>query len=87
MSDSNQKVIVGTLIGAALGFVAGLLMAPQTGEETRNQLGEKADDVKDDLKDLSEGIGRILDDLKEEFLQSLKSELERANKAQDEDLG
>ncbi len=87
MSDSNQKVIVGTLIGAALGFAAGLLLAPQSGEETREQIGDKADDVKDDLKDLGEGIGRILDDLKDEFLHSLKSELERVNKPQDENLG
>ena len=41
MSDNqSSNVILGTLIGAAVGFAAGVLLAPASGKETRESLGE-----------------------------------------------
>jgi gas vesicle protein len=34
--------VLGVLVGAAAGLVAGLLLAPASGEETRRRLGERA---------------------------------------------
>jgi len=46
---SDQKVVVGFLCGVAAGALAGLLLAPTSGEETRKKIASKATDLKDDL--------------------------------------
>lgn len=49
--DSNHGgFITGLLVGAALGAVAALLFAPHSGEQTRQQLKDLADQQKDNLK-------------------------------------
>lgn len=35
----NSKLLLAALLGGAIGGVIGLLMAPQTGKETRGKLG------------------------------------------------
>jgi gas vesicle protein len=47
--DSNQKAILGFLLGITAGAVAGLLLAPSSGEETRKKLTDKAKGYKDEL--------------------------------------
>lgn len=42
------------LVGAALGGIAALLLAPKTGPELRTQLRERALDLKDRAKDLAQ---------------------------------
>lgn len=37
-----MKFLFGLLVGFALGVAAGLLLAPQTGEDTRSQLNEQS---------------------------------------------
>lgn len=57
---NDQKVIVGFLCGVAAGALAGLLLAPNSGEETRKKIAEKANDLKDDLSSqLTQGFGRL----------------------------
>jgi gas vesicle protein len=48
--NSTEKVILGFLAGAAVGAIAGLLLAPATGEETREKIRDGALKVTDDLK-------------------------------------
>lgn len=43
IKDNNGKVIVSLLAGATAGIVAGLLLAPETGEDTRKTLTQGAD--------------------------------------------
>lgn len=43
IQDNNGKVIVSLLVGATAGIVTGLLLAPETGEDTRKSLAEEAD--------------------------------------------
>lgn len=49
MSNSNGKVILSLLAGATAGVVAGLLLAPETGEATRSSFKKAATDFGDDL--------------------------------------
>ena len=42
MASDNGKVIVSLLAGATAGIVAGLLLAPETGEDARKALGQSA---------------------------------------------
>ena len=41
----RDKVIMGTVVGGAIGSVLGLLFAPQTGKKTRNDIKEFKDKV------------------------------------------
>ncbi len=49
MSDNNGKVILSLLAGATAGIVTGLLLAPETGEETRSSFKKAAADLGKDL--------------------------------------
>ena len=42
--DSGGKFILGAMIGAAAGAIAGILFAPKSGKETRKIVGDKAKD-------------------------------------------
>ncbi|MCB2408406.1 YtxH domain-containing protein [Hymenobacter lucidus] len=55
MKDNNGKVILSLLVGATAGVVAGLLLAPETGEETRTGLKKSA-------SKWSDGLGKLLKD-------------------------
>lgn len=54
-----MKFLIGLLVGFAFGVAAGLLMAPQSGEEIRNQLSEQGVMLRDRSSSLSgQLIGR-----------------------------
>ena len=54
MKDTNSgSNLVFFLLGAAVGATVALLYAPNEGEETRRQLGEKAHEVKDRATEVS----------------------------------
>ncbi|RSK42485.1 YtxH domain-containing protein [Hymenobacter perfusus] len=58
--DTKGKVILSLLVGATAGIVAGLLLAPETGDETRSGLKKSASKLSDDLNKLfQEGKSRL----------------------------
>lgn len=56
MDEKNGKFGIGLLLGVFVGIAAGLLLAPQTGEETRKKIMDSADDLKDQMSRLSDKI-------------------------------
>ena len=46
-------MMVGLLIGGAVGFVAGLMLAPKSGEETRALLIERGNEWRDKAEELA----------------------------------
>ena len=44
----GQSFVIGFLIGAVAGVAAALLMAPQSGKETRDVIGKKSVELKDE---------------------------------------
>jgi len=59
MKDGG-KVLLLLLTGAVAGAVAALLLAPQSGEETRKQLKKTAGKLKDDIgSTVKNGIDKI----------------------------
>jgi len=50
-SGSGFAFIAGLAVGAVVGGIAGLLFAPETGDETRKKLQEKSKVISDDLYD------------------------------------
>ena len=49
---NKSDFLVGLLIGGALGAALALLYAPQSGEETREQLKKRSEDIKDGASDV-----------------------------------
>ncbi|MGB9613519.1 MAG: YtxH domain-containing protein [Candidatus Margulisiibacteriota bacterium] len=48
------KLLRGITIGGILGFIAGLLFAPEKGEETRKKVKEIAEKGKEKIKEIKE---------------------------------
>jgi|ADurb_H2B_03_Slu_FD_contig_31_1788945_length_1529_multi_3_in_0_out_0_3 gas vesicle protein len=60
MDNSNSgKFGSGLLFGIVIGAIAGLLLAPQTGEETRKK-------VQNTIEDLQEQLNRLVERVKKE---------------------
>lgn len=80
-SGSASAVLLAFLSGAALGAVAALLLAPQSGRESREQLRGYARRAEDDLRDLAGRAGEVLGDALEEgkaFVENKKSVIREA---------
>jgi len=54
----GKDFFVGVLLGSIIGAALGLLLAPQSGEETREAIGESARDIRDKVR---EGSRQILE--------------------------
>ncbi len=60
MKDSSRlwdRFVLGTFLGALLGFIAGLLKAPQSGEQTRAAIRHQSKEAKSALKDSIQQAG------------------------------
>ncbi len=55
-SASGLEVLGGLLIGALGGFALGMLLAPQSGRNTRSQLGENLGDMGLRASELAENV-------------------------------
>ncbi len=71
----------GVLLGAAMGAVAGLLMAPRTGSETRRILKKSADALPELVEDLSTSVHLQADRLSETALVNWDHTLTRLREA------
>lgn len=74
--ENSGKTLTAFLIGAACGAVAGVLLAPENGEETRARLARKADDL---LEDMEEAWGISPEKIRE-FRDMFLAELEKVSK-------
>lgn len=54
MKRSMEYLAIGMIVGGALGFVAGLLLAPASGSATRRRLAREARRAADVAKDIAE---------------------------------
>jgi len=90
MSDKNKKglFVKGTILGAALGALGGILFAPKSGKETRKDISDAAVKAKNTaelkLKSVYKELGELAEKAKEEALElkgKAKTEYEKlANK-------
>ena len=71
----------GVLLGAAMGTVAGLLIAPRTGKETRQILKKSADALPELVEDLSTSVQMQADKLSETALINWEHTLDRLRAA------
>ena len=70
--SSDSKLLLGLILGAATGAVAGLLLAPASGKETRGKISDKAGELKSDLDKKFNELSKKLHDLDKETLGDFK---------------
>lgn len=77
-NDNTGVVLTSLFVGALAGAVAALLLAPQSGSDTRSKLKEEADRLKKELEgyasDFSEKAKKVKADL-EDKLKRTEEEL------------
>lgn len=82
MSNNQSGGFLGGLVlGTAMGAVAGLLMAPRTGRETRRILRKSADALPELVEDLSSTVYLQADRLSETALVNWEHTLTRLREA------
>ena len=88
MADDRGSSAAGVLLafmsGAALGAIAALLLAPQSGQESREQLRGYARRAEDNLRDLAGRAGEVIEEAVvegREYVESKKTVLREAFEA------
>jgi gas vesicle protein len=78
MSNTNST-IAGVLAGLAVGGALGILFAPKSGKETREEIGEKASEMVDKAKKMKEELTGMLSEVsakEKERIQSYIAQLD-----------
>ena len=63
----GKKLAIGALVGAVTGLIAGVLTAPKSGRETRDDIKKKAEELKVKADKASDKTRKELEDLKGKF--------------------
>ena len=86
MSDEGKgaEFLAGLLIGGLVGAAAALLLAPQPGEEIREELREKGIELKERVMELSEEARKKAEELQSESRTIVQEQKARVEEAIDE---
>jgi gas vesicle protein len=78
---NSGKVVLGLLAGVAAGALAGILLAPEKGSETRKSLLKKGEDykgkVKDKFNNLYETANQKFDKVKEDVSNFAEKKMDK----------
>ena len=81
---SAGKFLAGFIVGGAVGALAGLLLAPKSGEETREMLAKTSSELygktEDSLKEIKEKAEVVVEDLQkkgDELIAKLQTMLKK----------
>jgi gas vesicle protein len=81
MSDSSGSKVSYFLVGVGIGALLGILFAPKTGEETRELLGQRAEEGRDYAQRKAKELRARADELlehSEELVKTSKDQLTAA---------
>ncbi len=73
MSENNSDLLKGLFIGGLIGMALGLLFAPKSGKETREDIAHKANDVMAKAKEEYEKAAEKTKTIYESSLNDLKN--------------
>lgn len=81
---STGKFIAGCVVGGVIGAVAGILLAPQSGEDTRENIKDLSRDVADKtdrkVKELQEKAENLISDIQtrgDQLMEKLQNMVQR----------
>ena len=75
---SSTKALLGFVAGAAVGAIAGILLAPDSGTNTRKKIATKTGDLTDSLKN---SFGDFIDGVKDSYAGAKGDAEDMADKA------
>ncbi len=75
---SSTKALLGFVAGAAVGALAGILLAPDSGTNTRKKIATKTGDLTDSLKN---SFGDFIDGVKDSYAGAKGDAEDMADKA------
>jgi gas vesicle protein len=82
---TGRKIALGALVAGAAGYVAGILTAPKSGKETRQDIADKAAELKEEsiaqLQDLRDELDSLLDEAKSKSVALSAKAREEFNEA------
>ena len=64
--DATKKIAIGAALAGAVGYITGLLTAPKSGKETREDIADAAWDVRDNVEGQLRNVSDELKDLIEQ---------------------
>ena len=70
--SKESKFLTGIVIGAIVGAAAGILLAPESGEETRKKIADKTSELKEDLEAKFKDVSEKIKNLENEALTGFK---------------
>ena len=70
---SIKKTLTALVAGAALGAVAGVMLAPDSGDKIRKKVMKKASDLREQLTDLVGQGGSMMNDAKKASAEASKA--------------
>lgn len=86
-SEKTATTLLGFILGAAAGVAAGMLLAPKSGEESRLQLKQKAQETRGKVQDRwaphKEDLGSKIDDVSDKVTDKLDQAKDAAHDAVD----
>src|SRR5579864_1541218 len=66
--DTGRKIAIGAAVAGIAGYLTGILTAPKSGQETRQDIADKAVDIKQDglnqLKSAQDELDQLLNSVK-----------------------
>ncbi len=77
---NTGSFLAGIILGAVLGGAAALLYAPQTGEDTRNQVKSKIDELQEELEKMQAKLKDKGSELKEDAKKKMEEMEKRIEK-------
>jgi gas vesicle protein len=81
--DTTKKWVVGAAAAAAAGYIAGILTAPKSGKETRQDIKDAARKIVTELGDLIDKAKKELSDLTGKAKEELSSAVDKASSAKE----
>lgn len=90
-SSGVLEFAAGLFLGGLLGAVLGLLMAPQSGEETRRQLSERGIELRDEVQkragELQDKLPSVVEEQRSRVQEAIEKGKEAAARTREEILG
>ena len=76
----TKTFIEGIAVGAVAGAIAGILLAPKSGQETRDEIKAHLEEIKDAIVKRLEAAGEFTQEKYEEIVKAVVGEYEAAKK-------
>ena len=86
--EKRKKIVkaatVSTLVGGTIGVVSGVLLAPKSGKDTRNDIKERVTDVKAKTVEQSKALKNNMKEAKDKIKDYLNNKREKENASEQE---